>query len=224
MNDNSNSETVWFSKQRAHLRRQLENRGISDSRVLDAIERVPRERFVSDDLRDRAYADNALPIASDQTISQPYIVALMTEALSLTGTETVLEIGTGSGYQTAILALLCQHVVTVERIAALSHGAQTVLDELGFRNIDFQISDGSVGCPARALYEGIIVTAAAPHVPEPLCDQLKTGGRLVVPVGDALLQTLTLIEKRPDRRVSRKLCACRFVKLIGAAAWPETLR
>ena len=212
---------MGIPEQQASLRRQLEGRGIRDPRVLDAIEHTRRDLFVPDELRDLAYDDNALAIGQGQTISQPYIVALMTEALALTGTERVLEIGTGSGYQAAILARLCHEVVTIERIETLAIPARERLTALGFINIDFRAGDGTLGCPDRAPFDGIIVTAAAPQVPAPLYDQLRVGGRLVIPVGDDQQQDLLLVEKEhPKPRIS-SLCGCRFVKLIGAAGWPS---
>jgi len=213
--------TPDITQRQKRLRQQLEDRGIRDTRVLDAIERTRRDLFVPEELRDRAYDDEALPIGLGQTISQPYIVALMTESLELTGEETVLEVGTGSGYQAAILAQLCRRVVTVERIEALAQQAQQVLAELDLTNIEFHLGDGSLGVPEKAPYDGIVVTAAAPDVPAPLFRQLKEGGRLVIPVGDEDLQTLTLIRKTDGIPVSKSLCPCRFVKLIGDAAWPD---
>jgi len=213
--------TPDITQRQKRLRQQLEDRGIRDTRVLDAIERTRRDLFVPEELRDRAYDDEALPIGLGQTISQPYIVALMTESLELTGEETVLEVGTGSGYQAAILAQLCRRVVTVERIEALAQQAQQVLAELDLTNIEFHLGDGSLGVPEKAPYDGIVVTAAAPDVPAPLFRQLKEGGRLVIPVGDEDLQTLTLIRKADGIPVSKSLCPCRFVKLIGDAAWPD---
>ena len=205
--------------QQTRLRRQLESRGITNQRVLESIETTHRELFVPEEMRFHAYDDNALPIAEGQTISQPYIVALMTEALALEGEETVLEIGTGSGYQAAILAKLCRRLVTVERLPGLAQPAEERLAQLGYTNIEFRVGDGSLGCPEFAPYEGIIVTAAAPRVPEPLYEQLTPSGRLVIPVGDEFLQQLQLVEKRdPNPRVEI-LCDCRFVKLIGEAGW-----
>lgn len=208
-------------REREHLKRQLENRGISDRRVLEAIGSVPRHRFVPPESRSQAYDDNALPIGSGQTISQPYMVALMTQELCLSGDERVLEIGTGSGYQAAVLAVLAREVVTIERFPELSQEAQSVLGEIGYENIEFRVGDGTLGCPDRAPYDGIIVTAGAPDVPAPLYKQLNEGGRLIIPIGDDFQQMLQVIEKRGGRPVTTDVCACRFVKLIGDAGWPE---
>ncbi|MEX2316067.1 MAG: protein-L-isoaspartate(D-aspartate) O-methyltransferase [Pirellulales bacterium] len=207
--------------QQEQLRRQLEARGIQDQRVLTVIGRTHRELFVPENVREQAYLDDALPIAAGQTISQPYIVALMTQELGLTGDERVLEIGTGSGYQAAILSQLCREVVTVERIEQLSAQAREVLDRLGYRNIEFYVGDGTLGWLARAPYDGIIVTAAAPKIPTPLYEQLTEGGRMVIPVGDEAAQTLLVVERHDPEPFVREACGCRFVKLIGAAGWPE---
>lgn len=199
----------------------LRERGITDERVLAAIADVPRERFVPAELLPDAYADIALPIGEGQTISQPYIVALMSEALHLSGEETVLEIGTGSGYQAAVLSKLCRHVVTVERLNALSEPTQELLLDLGYSNISYYIGDGTLGCQEEAPFDGILVTAAAPDIPNPLFRQLKEGGRLIIPVGTMESQSLLAIEKRNGLPVSEELCECRFVKLIGDAGWQE---
>jgi protein-L-isoaspartate(D-aspartate) O-methyltransferase len=177
------------------LRRLLEQRGIRDPRVLAAIETVPREQFVGRELRSAAYDDRALAIASGQTISQPYVVARMTELLELTGAsdERVLEIGTGSGYQTAILARLTPSITSIERLGSLSDRAQQVLATLGVRNVEFHVADGSLGWPENAPYDAVIVTAAAPKVADVLYDQLKIGGRLVIPVGSEENQVLQRI-------------------------------
>ena len=210
-----------IEQQQHELRRQLESREITEVRVLDVVERTRRDLFVPQELRERAYEDNALPIGAEQTISQPYIVALMTQELSLAGDERVLEIGTGSGYQTAILAQLCREVVTIERLDELALPAQRVLADLGLTNIEFRIGDGTLGCPERAPYDGIIVTAAAPEIPAPLYRQLASGGRMVIPVGDEHLQSLLVVTKREEQAEIREVCGCRFVKLIGDAGWPE---
>jgi protein-L-isoaspartate(D-aspartate) O-methyltransferase len=207
-------------EQQQHLSRLLQRRGISDPRVLAAIARTRRDLFVPEELRHLAYEDTALAIGEEQTISQPYIVALMTQELALNGDELVLEVGTGSGYQAAILAQLCRAVVTIERLPSLSERAQMVLAELGFTNIEYRIGDGTLGCPDRAPFDGVIVTAAAPDVPAPLFRQLKLGGRLVAPIGEEPTQMLTLIIKREPEPIVRNLCECRFVRLIGEAGWP----
>ena len=201
------------------LREELELRGIVDVRVLEAIEHTRRDLFVPESLQHAAYDDSALPIGEGQTISQPYIVALMTQELHLAGDEIVLEVGTGSGYQAAILSRLCRRVVTIERIEALSLSAQRVLADLGVRNVIFLIGDGTLGNAEHGPYDRVIVTASAPTVPEPLYEQLKPGGRLVAPFGDESMQELILVEKTDSGPEVTPLCGCRFVKLIGAAGW-----
>jgi protein-L-isoaspartate(D-aspartate) O-methyltransferase len=207
-------------QQQAGLRRQLEARGITDGRVLDAIERTRRDLFVPEAIREMAYDDTALPIAGGQTISQPYMVALMTQELALRGTERVLEVGTGSGYQAAILSQLCAELVTVERLEELSRSAEQLLTSLGYRNIVFKVGDGSLGCPEHAPYDGIIVTAGAPGIPDALAGQLAPRGRLVVPIGDEAAQELVVCERSDGELETRSVCGCRFVKLIGAGGWP----
>jgi protein-L-isoaspartate(D-aspartate) O-methyltransferase len=208
-------------EQQRRLREQLEGHGIADRRVLAAMQSTRRDLFVMPEDVEDAYADTALPIEAGQTISQPYIVARMTEALELTGDETVLEIGTGSGYQTAVLAQLCRRVVTVERFPELAEPARRLLDSLGYANVEFHVGDGTLGWPADAPYDGVLVTAAAPDVPAPLYNQLRFGGRLVIPVGDAELQTLQRIERHSDGPRVESLCQCKFVKLVGDAGWIE---
>jgi protein-L-isoaspartate(D-aspartate) O-methyltransferase len=202
------------------LRKQLRRRGIHDASVLGAIERVPRERFLPPELRSEAYADRALSIDCDQTISQPYIVALMTQALELSGTETVLEIGTGSGYQTAVLAELAREVITIERHPLLSQQAGRLLDELGCRNVTLLCRDGSLGWPLRSPYDRILITAAAAQCPPTLFDQLGEGGLLVAPLGDQKCQMLQAIRKVQGEARRVDLSPCRFVPLIGAQGWP----
>ena len=192
---------------------------VRDPRVLAAMARVPRERFLPEDLRPYAYENRPLPIGHGQTISQPLIVAMMTEALHLTGEETVLEVGTGSGYQAAILAELAGEVVSVERIAELAEGARAVLAELGYHNVRVHVASDTLGRPDDAPYEGIIVTAGAPAVPHSLLDQLAPGGRLVIPVGARDVQELVLVAKTPHGLTSRRLGPCRFVPLLGGGAW-----
>ena len=198
------------------VRTQLQRRGIHDDRVLAAMADVPRDRFVAEGMRAQAYADRALAIDCSQTISQPYIVALMTQALELLGRETVLEIGTGSGYQTAILAELARDVVSVERHGDLSKRAGAVLDELGYRNVTLIAGDGTLGWAARSPFERIIVTAAAADCPPALFEQLEEAGVLVIPVGGRDCQRLQTIRKVAGRAETSHLTTCRFVPLIGA--------
>jgi protein-L-isoaspartate(D-aspartate) O-methyltransferase len=210
-----------FDRERLALWDVLRARGIGDSRVLAALDAVPRERFVPPDLWDRAYENSALPLDAGQTISQPLMVASMTQELGLSGSERVLEIGTGSGYQTAILAKLAREVVTIERIESLAVRARARLEDLGDSNIEFHVGDGSLGWPPRAPYDAILVTAGAPDYPAPLYNQLAVGGRLVIPVGDEAAQTLKVVTKTGQGPRIRDAGGCRFVRLIGDAAWPE---
>ncbi len=203
------------------LRQHLRARGINDSRVIDAMARIPRERFIDKSLRAEAYADRALAIACGQTISQPYIVALMTQALALRGDEHVLEIGTGSGYQTAILAELARDVVSIERHKALSQQAAARLEELGYDRVKLVVADGTLGWPAAAPYDRILVAAAAASAPQHLVEQLVPGGILVIPVGDRDHQMLQAIHKVSDGVQIEPLSACRFVPLVGEEGWPE---
>lgn len=205
---------------RRMLADQLLDRGVCSARVLTAMETVPRERFVPEESRNYSYADCALPIDCGQTISQPYIVGLMTQSLELTGSERVLEIGTGSGYQTAVLAHLAREVVSIERHALLSQQAQEQLDELGIRNATLLVRDGSLGAPEYAPFERIIVTAAADHTPPALLEQLAEGGLLVIPLGDPSGQMLTQIRKTPTGCEEHALCPCRFVPLIETPPSP----
>ena len=208
-----------FSKQREKMVRQLRRRGIKDERVLKVMGEIPRERFVLEvDLR-YAYADGPLAIDSGQTISQPYMVAAMTECLELTEGDKVLEIGTGSGYQTAILAKLAREVYTIERHRGLSAKALDVLGELGIENVFATVGDGTLGLPDYGPYDGIIVTAGAPDYPAPLKEQLANGGRLVAPLGDANFQTLKVLKKCDAVYSERNVCSCKFVKLIGEYGW-----
>ncbi len=200
---------------------QLAARGIRNRRVLDAFLEVPRHRFVEEYLKYKAYDDYPLTIGYGQTISQPYMVALMTEALSPSPTDRVLEIGTGSGYQAAILSRLCAQVYSVERIAALATRARKVLDELGYYNIHIRVGDGTLGWSQEAPFDGIVVTAGAPHVPEALVDQLAVGGRLVIPVGDQSMQDLKRCTRTPQGVREESLGGCRFVRLIGKNGWQD---
>lgn len=203
---------------------QLRMRGIRDARVLRAMENVPRHLFVPEALRDQAYDDGPLSIGERQTISQPYIVALMTEALALKGDEKVLELGTGSGYQTAILAELCDRVFSIERIASLADKARTVLDALRYRSVTIRVGDGTRGWPEESPFDGIIVTAGAPRIIETLVEQLSVGGRLVLPVGNRYSQDLLKVTRRSEKAGDIKtedLGGCRFVSLIGEYGWRE---
>ena len=201
---------------------QSKARGISDVRVLKAMETVPRHLFVDEGLIEQAYYDSPLPIGEHQTISQPYIVALMTQALALTGRERVLEIGTGSGYQTAVLACLADRVFSVERIASLATNARRILDSLNLYNVAIRVGDGSYGWKEEAPFDAIITTAAVPEIPRYLLSQLAVGGRMVVPSGDRDVQTLyklTRSEENPEEIIREDLGGCRFVSLIGESGW-----
>jgi protein-L-isoaspartate(D-aspartate) O-methyltransferase len=206
---------------KAMVMRQLKRRGIQDARVLEAMGRVPREKFVAPDNRSRAYCDGAMGIGLGQTISQPYMVALMTEALHLRGTDRVLEVGSGSGYQAAILAELVTHVYTVERIPELSERARRLLcEEFGYADVSFKVGDGTLGWPEEAPFDRIIVTAGAPHRPDRLLEQLSPLGEAVVPVGRQHWQTLTHYRRERDGTIREEaVCECAFVKLIGADGW-----
>ncbi|MBN2398660.1 MAG: protein-L-isoaspartate(D-aspartate) O-methyltransferase [Deltaproteobacteria bacterium] len=214
-----------YNKQRTRMiDAQLVARGISDERVLKAMAEVPRHLFVDEGLQDQAYSDSPLPIGSRQTISQPYIVALMTEALGLKGTEKVLEIGTGCGYQTAILAELAERVFSIERIASLAFKAQRTLDSLHYYNILIRVGDGTYGWSEEAPFDAIITTAGAPKIPATLTGQLAVGGKLVIPVGDRSSQTLmkvTRLSEEPHDLRAEELCGCRFVALIGEHGWKD---
>lgn len=198
---------------------QLIARGISAPRVLEAFRKVPRHAFVPENIRSSAYDDCALPIGEGQTISQPYMVAIMTELLKLKGGEEVLEIGTGSGYQTAILSMLCKKVYTMERIKALAQRAENILHRLGYNNVEYIVGDGTEGYLPQAPYDGILVTAGCPEIPAPLIEQLSEGGRLVVPVGERHLQTLTVLTKEKGKTRTEESIGCVFVPLIGKFGW-----
>jgi protein-L-isoaspartate(D-aspartate) O-methyltransferase len=194
---------------------QLKSRHIRDERVLSVMREIPRHRFLPPTLASRAYEDGPLPIGEEQTISQPYIVAEMTQALWLRGTEKVLEIGTGSGYQTAILSCLSREVVTVERLGSLSREAQATLAALGMENIRFRVGDGTLGAPEDAPFDRVIVTAAAPEVPEPLFAQLREDGIMVIPIGGRWEQELVSVRKDKGEARKEHLGGCRFVPLLG---------
>ncbi len=196
-------------------------REVHDPRVLDALTKLPREQFVPASHYDHAYDDTPLPIGAGQTISQPLIVAMMTEVLALTGEETVLEVGAGSGYQAAILGLLAKRVVTVERFADLAETAARHLEVVGAANVSVHVAGNVMGWPDDAPYDAVIVTAAAPRVPQALLDQLKDGGRMIIPVGNRELQDLLVVIKQGDGIRRRSRGPCRFVPLIGGEGWPE---
>lgn len=200
---------------------QLIPRGIKDKKVLEAFQKVPRHNFVPKRYLDSAYGDFPLSIGEGQTISQPYMVALMTECLGLSGGETILEIGAGSGYQAAILAELASRVYTVERVVSLAEGARTCLKNLNYKNIQIEIGDGTRGWPEFAPYEGIVVTAAAPDIPKPLIEQLRIKGKLVIPTGGSFSQMLAVITKHKDRIETKQICGCVFVPLLGKYGWKE---
>lgn len=198
---------------------QLRRRGIHDQRVLEAMRIIPRHLFVPRPWRAQAYEDMPLPIGHQQTISQPYIVALMLEALQLTGTERVLEVGTGSGYQAALLGWLAQHAYTVEIIPELVQSARHVLSQLGYENVEVITANGSIGWKAGAPYDAIIVAAASPVVPHSLVEQLQEGGRLILPVGEFFSQVLLRVRKQQGKIVTENLGGCAFVPLVGEEGW-----
>jgi protein-L-isoaspartate(D-aspartate) O-methyltransferase len=213
-----------FAAERRHMvESQLRSRGIHDARVLDAMLRVPRHSFVAEPSRQQAYADHPLPIGEEQTISQPFINAISLQALSLTGREKVLEIGTGSGYQTALLALLAESVYSIERHSALARSAEAVLAQLGLSNVSIAVADGSRGWREHAPFHAILVSAAAPQVPESLLEQLADGGRMVIPVGSQNTQELQLVTKAEGSAHVEIIEGCRFVPLIGAEGFNPAL-
>jgi protein-L-isoaspartate(D-aspartate) O-methyltransferase len=213
---------VDFQKARLKMvEEQIVSRGIRDPRVIAAMKKVPRHLFVEEALQSQAYSDHPLPIGEKQTISQPYMVALMTEALQLAGMEKVLELGAGSGYQTAILAELAEKIYSIERIRSLAIKARQLLYELGYFNVEIKILDGTYGWIEASPFEVILVTAGAPNIPQPLLDQLALGGRLVIPVGDAFVQDLIRVTKTEEGIKKEDLGGCRFVKLIGKHGWNE---
>ena len=203
------------------LSRLMARRGIRDERVLAALAAVPREQFVLEQLRGQAYADRALPIGSGQTISQPFMVATMLEALALDGGR-VLDVGTGSGYQAALLAELADEVVTIERVPELAEAARRTLERTGYGDVEVRVGDGTLGVPERAPYNGIVVAAAAPAVPETLYAQLAPGGCIVVPVGTRRDQWLEVVERGPDGPVRSRTVPCRFVPLLGSAGFGDS--
>jgi protein-L-isoaspartate(D-aspartate) O-methyltransferase len=203
------------------IEEQLVARQIRDARVLEAMRNVPRHLFVPEDVKPHAYEDRPLPIGNDQTISQPYIVALMVQALELRGSEKVLEIGTGSGYETAILAELCAQVFSIERLGDLALQAQALLSALGYRNVWIKVGDGTLGWEEHAPYDAIVISASGPQIPRPLLEQLEPGGIFVLPIGEEQLQSLVRLRKSQERIREEYLGECRFVKLKGAFGWEE---
>lgn len=212
-----------YEKQRKKMvDAQIRSRGIRDARVLRAMEKIPRHLFVDEGLIDQAYNDSPLPIGEKQTISQPYIVALMTEALELGGREKVLELGTGSGYQAAILAELADRVFTIERIASLAQRARRLLESLNYYNVVIRVGDGTYGWREESPFDAILVAAGSPSIPRTLVEQLAVGGRLVIPVGGRYTQNLiklTRLSENPDDVQQEDLGGCRFVSLIGEHGW-----
>jgi protein-L-isoaspartate(D-aspartate) O-methyltransferase len=212
----------YVAKRQRMVETQLLPRGIKDPRVIAAMKKVPRHLFLDEALWPEAYEDHPVPIGEKQTISQPYIVGLMTEALKLTGREKILEIGTGSGYQAAILAELAEQVYSIERLPSIAKRARRILDDLKYSNIVITIGDGTLGWKEHVPYDGIIVTAASPYPPKTLLEQLKIAGRLIIPIGDEFTQDLTLyIRESEDDYAKESYGGCRFVKLIGKQGWSE---
>jgi protein-L-isoaspartate(D-aspartate) O-methyltransferase len=211
---------IDFPKARLKMvEEQIVSRGIKDTKLIAAMKKIPRHLFVEEALQNQAYSDHPLPIGEKQTISQPYMVALMTEALLLTGREKVLEIGTGSGYQTAIVAELSEKVFSVERIRPLAIRARKLLYELEYFNVEIKIFDGTFGWMQESPFDAIVVTAGSPDIPQPLIDQLAIGGKLVIPVGDAFVQDLFRVTRTEEGVKKENLGGCRFVKLIGKYGW-----
>jgi protein-L-isoaspartate(D-aspartate) O-methyltransferase len=211
---------VSFTRARERMiEDQLIARGIDDVRVLAAMAKIERHRFVEEALASRAYDDRPLPIGERQTISQPFMVGLMTQSLELSGTESVLEVGTGCGYQTAVLGALAANVYSIERLSSLATGARQLLDALGYYNIAIRVGDGTLGWTEAAPFDAILVTAGTPQVPRPLVAQLKRGGRLVFPIGEEELQTLVRIRKEDSGLHEEYFGDCRFVKLVGRYGW-----
>jgi protein-L-isoaspartate(D-aspartate) O-methyltransferase len=207
------------AERRLMIETQIRKRGVSSPRVLEAMAAVPRHEFVPAEFRSKAYADRPLAIGEGQTISQPYMVAAMTEALELDGSERVLEIGTGSGYQAAVLAVIVRQVITIENHTSLALAAQERLNRLGYANVHVHNGDGSAGLPEAAPYDAILVTAGAPEIPEVFASQLREGGRIVIPVGNQKVQELMVAQKANGQLTARALFSCQFVPLLGRYGW-----
>lgn len=220
VSSNNRSAAGFEGARERMVQSQLLDRGVRDPRVIRAMRKVPRHLFVEPALVNRAYDDDPLPIGAKQTISQPYIVGHMLQALELTGTERVLEIGTGSAYQTALLAEICVNVFTVEKLRSLAVQARNTLDDLRYYNVAIHLGDGTLGWSEHAPYDAIVVAAGAPKTPAPLAEQLAAGGRLVIPIGDDQSQTLKLLARTPTGLEEKDLGGCRFVKLMGRYGWP----
>ena len=213
---------INYEKERSRMvDEQLAGRGVRDERVLAVMRKIPRHEFLPEGIRGMAYNDSALPLGEGQTMSQPYMVALMTESLRLKGTERVLEIGTGSGYQAAVLAELCEKVYTVERIKTLADKARATLDRLGYKSVAIKVYDGTYGWKEMAPFDAIIVTAGSPDIPAPLMEQLKVGGRMSIPVGDRYGQQLVTVVKAAEGMITERSIPCVFVPLIGNHGWKE---
>ena len=221
MNLTEQATKAYAGQRRKMIEEQLLERGIKDLALMEVMSRVPRHLFVDSSLQQRAYGDYPLPIGENQTISQPYIVASMTEALQLKGEERVLEIGTGSGYQTAILAEMASQVFTIERIRPIVQKTKVLLNSLKYENIVFKVFDGTYGWRDQSPFDAILISAATPNIPTALIEQLADKGRLVAPVGGRESQKLTVLSKVGSRLVSREKESCKFVPLIGKFAWPE---
>ena len=214
-------EPDYTAARLAMIRVQLQRRGITDTRVLQAMREVPRHAFVPVEWQHEAYSDRPLPIGDDQTISQPYMVAMMTQSLALQGHECVLEVGTGAGYQAAVLSRLVAHVYTIEYFPTLAEHARAMLQRLGYTNVQVITGDGSLGLPAHAPYQGILVAAAAPQVPQPMLAQLAEGGRLVIPVGSITSQDLLIVTRHQEDYTQVRSVPCRFVPLLGQEGWAD---
>ena len=217
----TSKEPDYTAERLVMIRAQLQRRGLTDTRILQAMREVPRHAFVPAEWRHQAYSDRPLPIADDQTISQPYMVAIMTQSLMLQGHECVLEVGTGSGYQAAVLSRLAAQVYTIEYFPNLAKRARAILQRLGYTNVQVITGDGGLGLPAYAPYHGILVAAAAPHIPQALLGQMAEGGHLVIPVGSITSQELMIITRHGDDYPQTRSVSCRFVPLLGQEGWAE---
>ena len=217
----ANEKDKFAAERQAMVRRHLKGRDITDPAVLKVMAEMPREKFIPDECLDHAYHDGPIPIGCDQTISQPYIVALMTQELEVNKDCQILEIGTGSGYQAAILAKLAKDVFTIERIEHLSMKAQKILAEMNITNVKFHIGDGTCGWPEKKQFDRIIITAAAADIPKPLLEQLNVGGLVIAPLGADYVQELVVMKKTDSGLETRTVCGCRFVRLIGKFGYTE---